>query len=253
MKASGSTPAASACGATPLSLALAVLLAAGPAAAQEASDAAGLFRTWLPVGVAMLSAGIAAVSLRLAWRSQVFGIAREIAAARRDMRGRQGTVALLAFDNSVARPIGMALDTIEGLTVALGKLRPLPERQRAAALQAYSLDMLVELTHAHRLCQEADGALSLGRSPAFDPALVRCDLDDLLTRAAEDALSGLLSATAPAVDPWRVIVALKIDLRRTLEAERATEAAQWQEALQDDVFLRQAQRLLPGWLRPPLG
>ncbi len=201
----------------------------------------------------MLSAGIAAVSLRLAWRSQVFGIAREIAAARRDVRSRQGTVALLAFDNSVARPIGMALDTIEGLTVALGKLRPLPDRQRAAALQAYSLDMLVELTHAHRLCQEADGALSLGRPPAFDPALVRCDLDDLLTRAAEDALGGLLSAAAPAVDPWRVIVALKIDLRRTLEAERATEAAQWQEALQDDVFLRQAQRLLPGWLRPPLG
>ena len=30
------------------------------------------------------------------------------------------------------------------------------------------------------------------------------------------------------------------------------EIMQWQEALQDNVFLRQAQRLLPGWLRPPL-
>ena len=84
----------------------AVMARSQPAQPVPPTDWGDLVHTWLPVAVAILSAAIAGFSARLAWRSQVLGFAKDISAARRDTRSKQATLALTAFENSVARPVG---------------------------------------------------------------------------------------------------------------------------------------------------
>ncbi|MEJ1977853.1 MAG: hypothetical protein WDN49_18845 [Acetobacteraceae bacterium] len=243
------------------------------------SPPTSFWRVWLPVLVAAflagISASIAATSAWLAWRNQVFGFAKDAAAIARDVRNRQSAAALVAFENSVARPVGMALDLVERLTLELGRLRPVAEppqlragwlrRQAAgpqppaavsahvAALEQYGAGLIADHSHGVRLCREADGALAAARTPVFARTFSAARLDDLLLAAADEALSPTPhAARGTAYDTASgAIVQLKIDLRRVLETERSIEAARWLGTLDADPFFIEVQHWLPRRLRSP--
>ena len=205
------------------------------------------WRTWLPVFVAMLSAALAGFSAWLAWRNQVFGFAKDIAAVRRDARSKQATIALLAFENSVARPVGQALDLIERLLADLGKLNEEPTDSRTAALERYSRTMFADYGRCQRFCLEADDVLQQARPGVFVRAYSSARLDDRFLAAAAGQLSG--QAGSAYDDAADAVVSAKVQLRRALEDQRAAEAATWQNTSAEDAFLREAERLLPRWLR----
>ena len=210
------------------------------------------WRTWLPVGVAMLSAAIAAGSAWLAWRNQVFGFAKDAAAIAREIRNREAGVALAAFENSVARPIGMALDVIERMGVDLARLRPAAFAELAAVQADYDAGLVAEDAHVLRLCREADGSLEHDRTPVFARTYVDFYLDDKLLAAASEALAPQVSGPGTPFDvALAAIVRVKIDLRRRLESERAAEAARWSGTLTTDPFYAHVQRWLPRSLRTP--
>ncbi|MBC7799646.1 MAG: hypothetical protein H7Z10_03410 [Gemmatimonadaceae bacterium] len=212
-------------------------------------------RTWLPVCIAGLSALIAAGAAWISWRNQVFGFAKDAAALKREVRSRNTTSALLAFENSVARPIGMALDLIERLSIDLSRLRPVPPGEGAAALETYVALLAAEHGQGLRLCREADGSLAaLSRPPIFARAFGNQDLDDSLLAAAGEILVSAPGSGPSALDTAvEAIVRTKVDLRRLLEAERAQEAARWLGSLETDPFFTEVQRWLPKRLRSRSG
>lgn len=184
------------------------------------------WRIWLPVGVAMLSAAIAATGAWLSWRSQMFGFAKDIAAIKRDHRNRQANATLLAFENSVARPVGMALDLIERLALELGRLRPVAEGAHSTALVEFGTGLIAEHSQGLRLCREADSALPSGRAKVFELAFGDTRLDDLFLDAGKDALLQVRPAGLSTFDAViEAIVRTKVSLRRLLEAERSEQAA----------------------------
>jgi hypothetical protein len=223
----------------------------------------GFWLTWLPILVpilsaaaAVISATIAAISVGLARRTQKAGFAKDAAAVAREMRNQQSAAALLAFENNVARPVGMALDLVERMTLELSRLRPVPapelpppdqapngwlpwrprERLRLpapgpspheAALEQYGAGLIADNSQGIRLCREADGALDASRQPVFTDIFVAAHLDDQLLATADQALSPTRSVLSDAAydTASQAIVRLKVDLRRVLEAERAAEAA----------------------------
>ncbi len=218
------------------------------------------WRTWLPVLVAVLSACITGVSAWLAWRSQVFTFRKDAAAIARDIRAKQANAALLAFENNVARPTGMALDLVERMTMEVGKLRPVPQPRHVAELERYGAGLIAECNHGARLCREADGMLAgLRRLPVFSRAFVAAHLDDLLLAAADEALLPIPASTAAGAYDAALegVVQLKIELRRLLEAERAVEGQRWVGTVADDPLHDVLRRWLPGseprpaWRRRP--
>jgi hypothetical protein len=246
----------------------------------------GFWLTWLPVLVpilsaaaAVISATAAAISVGLARRTQKVGFAKDAAAVAREMRNQQSAAALLAFENNVARPVGMALDLVERMTLELSRLRPVPASEpppdpaptgwspwrsrerlrlpapgpspREAALEQYGAGVIADNSQGVRLCREADGALEASRQPVFTDIFVAAHLDDQLLATADQALSPTRSVLSDdAYDTtWQAIVRLKVDMRRVLEAERAAEAARWQGTLDADPFFVEVQRWLPRSLR----
>ena len=209
------------------------------------------WRIWLPIGVALFSTAIAMTGAWLAWRSQVFGFAKDAAAIARDFRGRQSAAALLAFENSVARPIGMALDLIERMSLDLSRLRPVAAETHLAALETYGAGLIADHSQGLRLCREADAALAeAGRATVFTRAFDNDRLDAKFLAAGDEALSVALPSEASAIDlAIEAVVRTKVSLRRLLEAERSQEAARWLGDLDTDPFFTEVQRWLPRRLR----
>ena len=97
---------------------------------------------------------------------------------RRDAAAKQATIALLAFENSVARPVGQSLDMVERLSVELGRLNRIEQAPaRQASLEQYGRGMMADYSHGRRLCREADDALQTPRQAVFVRVLVEAGLD----------------------------------------------------------------------------
>ncbi len=250
-----------------------------PAVVTVQAPPGGFWRTWLPVLIAGLAAFVAATSAWLSWRNQLYGVAKDAAATARDGHMRRSAAALAAFENSVARPLGMALDRIEEMMLELGRLRPIlppappsepppsgwmnwrreKERlrlpppgpsPREAALEEFSRVLVADGSHGLRLCREADEALANPRQGGFTQRFFAANLEDLLLDAAEQALASNAAAADGAHDAAiKAVVRVKVDLRRMLEEERAAEAQRWSDLLSHDPFFTAVQSWLPRRLR----
>ncbi len=203
-------------------------------------------KTWLPVGVAVLSAMVAAFSAFLAWRNQRFTFKKDKAAVIRDIRAKQAAANLLAFENNVARSVGAVLDLVEAIITEVSKIRPVAATERPQQLEIRGISVMVDHARGERLCTEADGALH-GSPPRvlFVSLFVRKGLDSLFVDAIGEAVAG-----PPGVkfDVLRQsIIELKIELRKILEQERQAEATRWIGEITDDPFYEEIKHLI----RPP--
>lgn len=214
-------------------------------------------QTWLPVAVAVVSAIVAAVSLIFARQTQVFSLRKDLSAFLREYKAKHAAISQQAFENNVARPVGMLLDTVERMMGETVKLQPAPSkafggefRSRTAALMADHLTCL-------RLCREADDALPVdGSLPAdqrvrpFRTHYMAARLDAAFVEAVREALQppGAPAAIDKAID---AVVALKVELRKRLEAERLTEADRWLGDIKDDPLYPEVLKRMPKSGTPP--
>ena len=130
-------------------------------------------KTWLPVGVAILSAAVAAFSAYLAWRNQSFGFRKDRAAVIRDIRSKQAAANLLAFENNVARSVGAALDLVERMISEVSKIRPVAAGDCDKHLENWGISVIADQANGERLCGEADGALFGNPSRSVFCAVIR--------------------------------------------------------------------------------
>lgn len=201
-------------------------------------------KTWLPVGVAIFSAAVAAFSAWLARRNQDFAFRKDRAAIVRDHRARQAEAGLLAYENNVARPVGAVLDVVERMMNDVSKIRPVPAADFDKKLEDLGLSVMADQANSERLCGEADGALPGNpvRS-VFAPVFVRRGIDSLFLAAIREALAG------PPGDGFELLLLnvkeLKVELRRHLEDERQAEAARWIGDISQDPFFEEIRHLMP--------
>lgn len=201
-------------------------------------------KTWLPVGVAILSAMVAAFSAFLAWRNQNFGFQKDRAAVIRDIRSKQAAAALQAYENNVARPVGAVLDLVERMINDVSKIRTAAPAYRADQLKTWGASVIADQANGERLCDEADGALT-GNPPraVFAPLFVRRGLDSLFLEAITEALS--VAPQGAAFDRLKQAVKdLKVEMRGHLESERQAEATRWIGEITDDPFYPEIEHLL---------
>jgi hypothetical protein len=209
-------------------------------------------QTWLPVAVAILSAGVASASFLLALRSQRFSFQKDLSTFLREYKAKHAAISQQRFENNVARPVGMMLDTVERMMGEMIKLQPAPPkvferefRLRAAALMADHLTCL-------RLCREADDALPVDgnlptnqRQRPFRTQYVATRLDAAFLEAIAEALQPpkMMTAVDRTID---TVVALKVELRKRLEAERLAEANRWLGDIKDDPLYSEVLKRMPG-------
>ncbi|MBN9561911.1 MAG: hypothetical protein J0H14_14470 [Alphaproteobacteria bacterium] len=216
-----------------------------------AGPPSGFWRTWLPVFVAMLSAAIAAASALMAWNSQRFGFRKDAAAIARELRARRTLAAMQAFENNVARPVGMTLDVLESLVGAIAQTRPKPVQEE---VDARSMLLSTQYANALRLCTEADGALPGPTRHPFQELLAGTDLDEKLLAATKEALTRHEGSRANYDTALAGLAHFKVTARKLLETERLAEERRWAGDIRDDPFYEELQRLLtPAHLELLLG
>jgi len=192
---------------------------------------------WLAVAIALVSviasatigvvsATIARRNQEIARRSQEIGFRKDAAAILRDIAAKRSTADIQAFENNVARPIGMVLDQIERMVNDMTKLTPVGAAEFGAADERYGALLAADRTNLLRLCAEADGILPSGRPAVFAVAYDRAALDVVLYAAGSQALSGVhqpppFGAPTAFDDAMTKIAEVKIKLRRLLESERS--------------------------------
>ncbi len=209
-------------------------------------------QTWLPVGIAVLSACVAAASLYFARQSQTFSFRKDASAIRREFQAKRAAIGQQAFENNVARPVGMLLDIIERMIADTIKLQPAAAdafdgeyRMRSNALMADRLACL-------RLCQEADDALPVDgallaheRRRPFRTLYMAVRLDAAFLEASGEALRAGEASTSAVID--RAIdatITLKVELRKRLEAERLAEVTRWVGNIRNDRFYPEMKKWL---------
>ena len=177
--------------------------------------------------VASFAALFSLLSAAAAWFGQWFLLRKEAAVIEQGFRTQAATRALLAFENNVARPAGLALDVLERRVAEIPKLRPSRPGREQADLEANMVRLLAELANAARLCREAEGALPGPLREVFRPILQRAGLDDLLFGAVEEALTPLATRPPGVIqlgyydEAIRAVTDVKIAIRRQIEMERA--------------------------------
>jgi hypothetical protein len=173
---------------------------------------------WLAAIVAVISALISLATL-------FFGLRQNAAAVARDLQAKRSNAVLQAFENNVARPIGMALDQIERLANDLTTIVPAgAAKTRSAQLEKYIAQLGANFPSLRRLCLEADGALPPVRVRVFVGAHDRAHLIDALGKAGVEKFSAARAVpmTRSAFDEaMETVGKLKLDLRTLLEKERA--------------------------------
>ncbi len=235
-----------------LTVAPALARAQAPTILVQVPQPAG-WRIGLPVGVAVLSAAIAGFSAFLAWRSQQFGFRKDAAAVAREIGARRTQAALRAFENNVARPVGMLLDQVEQVVGEVVRIVPVSPDRLDAERELWATRLAAESANAIRLCDEADGALTVApdaaRAGVFRNALLRAAIDDRLLAATIEALRGPHGEAGGAARAafgalMTDVAAFKIGIRRLLEAERTAEERRWAGDPRADPFYRDLRRLL---------
>jgi hypothetical protein len=204
------------------------------------------FQTWLPVGVAILSAMVAATSLYFARQSQVFSFRKDAAAIKREFLAKRAAISQQAFENNVARPVGMVLDTVERLVDQTMKLRPLDDAAKLPAdIQLRGADLMSDHVTCVRLSREADNALHDGEARrVFRSAYMAARLDTVLL----DAILSALDPGKPSGDTLETaidtVVKLKVQLRTILETERLAEVTRWIGDVTNDPFYPELRKWL---------
>jgi|SRR5579885_120550 len=207
---------------------------------------------WLALIISVISAVVAGFSARIAYLNQILSFRKDAAALLRDIQAKQASAILQAFENNVARPIGMVLDQIERMTNDMTKIAAVEPARVADEEAKYAALLAVEHHNLLRLCREADGALG-PRTPVFAAAYARASVDVALYLAGSHALSG--SPAAPSGTPAPLDAAmnevgrLKIELRRVLEHERA-ELIRLTTDITQDPYYAELLRLLPAGIVP---
>ena len=219
-------------------------------------------KTWLPVGVAIFSAAVAAFSAWLARRSQNFAIDKDCAAVVRDHRARQAEAGLLAYENNVARPVGAVLDLVERMVNDVSKIRPVAAADVDRKLKDLGLSVMADQANSERLCREADGALPKSISspeatpspkktepPSFAKMFVRRGMDTLFLEAITEALKGPPGGKFEQL--LKQVQELKVELRGHLEKKRRDEAIRWIRDITEDPLYDRIKHYLDPTELPP--
>ena len=202
------------------------------------------WKTLLPVFVAMLSAAIAAFSAFIAHRAQRFGFRKDAAAVAREIRARRTTAAMQAFENNVARPMGMVLDLLERLVGEILRTVPVDAAVLRAETENRGAMLVAEYASALRLCAEADGGLPGPDRRPFQLTLAPSDLDGKLNAALVEALGRTALNRAAYALLLTALADFKVAMRRLLENERIAEQRRWMGTLRQDPFYPELVRLL---------
>lgn len=172
---------------------------------------------WWAVAISIFSAAVAALSF-------IANLLQNRAAIAREDRARRSNALIQAFENNVARPIGMLLDQIEVLAAGVASLTPVRNPQgQTDAIARYVTTLGANSANRLRLCREADSALPPGRPAVFQTTYLDGKLEDWLQKAGREQISGALPApTARSAldEAIEAIGNLKVALRGRLENER---------------------------------
>lgn len=203
---------------------------------------------WVAVAIAVISAGVGFLSARIAYRNQEIGFRKDAAAIVRDIAAKRANAVIQAFENNVARPIGMVLDQVERLINDMAKLTPVEAAQRSDAESRYAALLAAENRNLLRLCSEADGALPRGRPAVFAAASGRAAIDVTLYLAGAYLLSGANQPAPGGANPFdeamTKIAELKIELRHLLESERIEQIRLTIGDIRNDPYYGELQRWL---------
>lgn len=220
-----------------------VVPAASPPTVNVQTPQPDPLKTWLPVGVAILSAAVAAFSALLAWRNQNFGFRKDRAAVIRDIRAKQAAANLLAYENNVARSVGAVLDLVERMINEVSKIRPVAAAEYQTHLEKWGVSVIADQANGERLRGEADGALfDHPQRVIFAPLFVRRGMDSIFLEAIREALSGPPGAKFELLRGS--VRELKVEMRRNLEQERQAEATRWIGDITEDPFYDEIKHLI---------
>jgi hypothetical protein len=198
----------------------------------------------ISAAIGLVSAATGLVSLAINKHNQTVSFQKDAAAIARDIKAKKANAVIQAFENNVARPIGMVLDQIERLATDMTKLSRVTAKQLDAAANKYVTQLAADNANLLRLCREADGGL-IGRSPVFLSACATALLDAVLFRAGYETLSGTRPAQQSAgVAAMEMIGSVKIKLRQLLEIERVSLVEAQTGSIVDDPYYPQLQELL---------
>ncbi len=189
------------------------------------------------------------MSLIFARQAQAFSRQKDLSAFVREYRAKHAAIAQQAFENNVARPVGMCLDIVERMMNDTLKIRPVAEAELEGELRSRSTALMADHLTCLRLCREADDILSVDSAPArqhqrpFRTQYMAARLDNAFLGAIGAALR---SSSAPAVDTATdAAAALKVALRKRLELERLAEAERALGGIRNDPLYPELVKWLP--------